>query len=163
MFRSRPSLALAAAVRRLWGAGSPGHCCRRLTRNLSPGKVLEASVFSGPSFGRRVKTRQLERVPVRPTRKPQPYHRILPVRHSIPPASGHKKRAPLHEARPDCQKEYLIKIRNAQWVRCQGEGPGRVTGSTQAVLYRALTNWLLVLYRKGRHLVTRGPQHVPGD
>jgi hypothetical protein len=52
---SLPSLALTAGVGPTQGAGSSGHCCRRLTTDLSPGKVPLASIFSGPGFGRRVR------------------------------------------------------------------------------------------------------------
>jgi len=49
-----PLLAPAADIHRLQGAGLTGDCRRRPITNLSPGKVLEALVLSGPSFGRRV-------------------------------------------------------------------------------------------------------------
>jgi hypothetical protein len=49
-----PLLAPAAGVGRLQGAGLTGDCCRRPITDLSPGKLLEALVLSGPSFGRRV-------------------------------------------------------------------------------------------------------------
>src|ERR1035441_6244944 len=78
-----PLLALAAGVGRIQGAGSPGHCCRRLTTDLSPGKVpwprssparaLEGGSGNGGRNG----------IPVLPARITQPNCRKLPVRHSI--------------------------------------------------------------------------------
>lgn len=144
-----------------WGAGSPGHCCRRLTTDLSPGKVLEASVFSGPSFGRRVRSRgpETRSWPARMKNVTLPPHTSCSTQHSHR-HPGTRKAVPPTWVRPDCQKEYLIEIRNARWVRCQGDTCRRVTASTHTVLYRPLTNWLLVPYRNGRHLVARGPISV---
>src|SRR5579863_2100242 len=120
----------------VWGAGSPGHRCRRLTRNLSPGKVLEASVFSGP-------------------------HTSCSTQHP-PGIEAQEKVVHTTFVQPGLPKRMPRKIRNARWGRCQGDKALRVTGSTRSDLYRPLTNCLPALYGEGLLLGIRGPPAGPG-
>jgi hypothetical protein len=103
------------------GTGLPGHCCRRLTRKFVSGKGSQASVFSGPGSGRRVRSRRQG-----PDFRPCPHAAhdptaacflfdtalILPSRRE---RSGLSHTNPSRDA-----KRMPTTIRNARPVRCQG-------------------------------------------
>ncbi len=130
------------------GAGSPGHCCRRLITDLSPGKVrglgrLPAQALEGGFTVNLTCPRSAgekgESLPCpRALRNPTAAYFLFDTAFLWIQARE-KRLKPAGPARD--AKRMPSKIRNARWVRCQGagtrHGPRRassLSGQTQGRL-----------------------------
>src|SRR5208282_147499 len=90
------SFTRSAAEKPALGTGAHGHSGRRpinLYRNLSAGKVPEASVLNGPGSQKEGWAAQLRVSSIHPPAHARnPYYRLLPVRHNSPLSTAEGKK-----------------------------------------------------------------------